>query len=111
MMKIKLTNKQVKAAFYNIRCAGYCELQHLLRGTQPVAYTCGIYGWNYDVYEVHGITICTGYRNMPGTRLIETSKFEEAARNIWEDYNRPWDERQKEVYKLLENFCKINGGY
>lgn len=111
MMKIKLTNKTVKSAFRNIRRAGYCELQHLLRGTQPVAYTCGIYGWNYDVYEVHGITICTGYRNMPGVSLIETSEFEEAARNIWEDYNRPWDERQKEVYELLENFCKINGGY
>jgi hypothetical protein len=32
---------------------------------RPVAYSAGTYGWNFDVYEVGGVAICTGYRGMP----------------------------------------------
>lgn len=61
--------KRLVNGSYNVKCAGYCDLSYLLNNHSPIAYTCGVYGWNFDVYEVYGVTICTGYRNMPGARL------------------------------------------
>lgn len=86
-------------------------MSYLLNNHSPIAYTCGIYGWNFDVYEVYGVTICTGYRNMPGARLKKISEYEEKARAIlsWED-KRPFEEKQIAVENLLKEFCKLNGG-
>lgn len=110
-MKFKTTTKAIKNGYFNVKCAGYCDVYYLLRNHSPIAYTCGVYGWNYDVYDVHGVTICTGYRGMPGTRLEQISEYEQKARAIWNDYNKPYDEQKAETEKLLIEFCKINGGY
>ena len=110
-MKIKLTNKEVKALYPNIKSAGYCEIQTLLRGIEPVAYTCGVYGWNYDVYNINGLTICTGYRGMPGERLEKCSEYEEKAAAIWGNYSITYDDRAEQVKQLLKEFCSINGGF
>lgn len=110
-MKVKTTRKAIVNGSYNVKCAGYCDLSHLLNNHSPIAYTCGVYGWNFDVYEVYGVTICTGYRNMPGARLQKISEYEEKARAIlsWED-KRPFEEKQIAVENLLKEFCKLNGG-
>ena len=52
------TNKQNRLA------VGYCDAQNLLKAHNPYAYTCGVYGWNYDVYEAYDMYICTGYRSI-----------------------------------------------
>lgn len=110
-MKVKTTRKAIVNGSYNVKCAGYCDLSHLLNNHSLIAYTCGVYGWNFDVYEVYGVTICTGYRNMPGARLQKISEYEEKARAIlsWED-KRPFEEKQIAVENLLKEFCKLNGG-
>lgn len=110
-MKYKTTAKALRESANNLRCAGYCDLSNLMRAHEPVAYTCGVYGWNFDVYEVHGLTICTGYRGMPGKRLEGIAEYETKAGDIWDDYSRPYDERREEIEKLLHEFCKVNGGY
>ena len=61
---------------------GYCEAYYLLLNHSPIAYTCGVYGWNFDVYEVYGKTICTGYRNMCGRRANNTREYEKRAEEI-----------------------------
>ena len=61
-MKLQTTNKQIKANFYKIIRIGYCDAQYLLNYKNPFAYTCGIYGWNADFYEIGNICISTGYR-------------------------------------------------
>lgn len=110
-MKIKTTRKAIVAGSVNVKCAGYCDLAHLLRNHSPIAYTCGVYGWNFDVYEVYGVTICTGYRNMPGSRLEGIGEYEKKARDIWSwDNKTPFEEKQKQVESLLKEFCKLNGG-
>lgn len=110
-MKVKTTRKAIVNGSYNVKCAGYCDLSYLLNNHSPIACTCGVYGWNFDVYEVYGVTICTGYRNMPGARLQKISEYEEKARAIlsWED-KRPFEEKQIAVENLLKEFCKLNGG-
>lgn len=102
-MKCKTTRKAIVAGSPHLVSAGYCDLQTLLRYHSPVAYTCGVYGWNFDVYEVHGLTICTGYRNMPGRRANNIGKYEQAARDALErlDYT---DARDK-IEQLLAEFC------
>lgn len=57
---------------------GYCELQSLLSCADPEAYTAGVYGWNFDVYQIGGLTICTGYRGMIGAD-VDTAAAEKAA--------------------------------
>ena len=110
-MKYKTTAKALRENAYNLRSAGYCDLQNLLRARDANAYTCGVYGWNFDVYDVYGLTICTGYRGMPGKRLDDISDYEAKAGAVWSDYTKSYDERREEVEQLLRDFCKANGGY
>ena len=116
-MKVKTTRKSIvnSTPKTKLKCAGYCDLQALLRNHEPAAYTNGIYGWNFDVYEVYGLTICTGYRGMPGTRLDSISEYEKQASEIWGDYYNykgadGYERQRNEVEKLLKEFCKKNGG-
>lgn len=111
-MKFKTTTKAIKNGFNNVKCAGYCDLQHLLQYTDPVAYTCGVYGWNYDIYCINGVTICTGYRGMPGERLQGISEYEAKARAIlsW-DNKASYEDKVKAIETLLKEFCILNGGY
>ena len=110
-MKVRTTRKAIVNSSTNIKCAGYCDLQFLLTNHQPVAYTCGIYGWNFDVYEVYGVTICTGYRGMPGTRAEGIHEYEKQAKEIWHNYNLSDEERKEKIETILRDFCKLNGGY
>lgn len=110
-MKYKTTTKALREGSCNLRCAGYCDLSYLLRGHEPIAYTRGVYGWNFNIYEVYGLTICTGYRGMPGKRLEGIVEAENKAMSIWTDYSKLCEEKYEAVEKLLHEFCKANGGY
>lgn len=113
-MKYKTTAKAIREGSVNPRSAGYCDLYWLLNNHSPVAYTCGVYGWNFDVYEVYGLTICTGYRGMIGPRLEHISEYEKKAKDIIcgkAGDGMTYEERREAVKKLLHEFCKANGGY
>lgn len=105
-MKFKTTTKAIKAGTPSnfLRCAGYCDLSNIFRNHSAVAYTAGVYGWNYDVYEIGGKTFCTGYRGMPGQRANNIGKYEQAAAAIWSDYSKSYEERAAEVEKLCAEF-------
>lgn len=111
-MKYKTTAKAIKNGCINVKCAGYCDLQYLLQNHSPVAYTCGVYGWNFDVYDVYGVTICTGYRGMPGERLQGIMEYEQKAMDVlaWENRAETYDEKREHVERLLKEFCVLNGG-
>ena len=65
-MKFKTTRKAIVNGSSNIVCAGYCDLSHLLTNHSPIAYTCGVYGWNFDVYErQEHAQECTDNENNP----------------------------------------------
>ena len=112
-MKYETTIKAIREGSANPRAAGYCDLQCLLVNHEPVAYTCGAYGWNFDVYEVYGLTICTGYRRMVGPRLAHIGEYEKRASKLlsWENNNMSYEEKREAVENLLHEFCKANGGY
>lgn len=102
-MKIRVTRKYILETYANIKCAGFGDLHYLLQYHEPFVYTAGIYGWNFDVYYVYGVTICTGYRNMPGKRLNGIEVYEQKAKDAT-------GSREK-VERVLMEFCKLNGGF
>lgn len=112
-MKYRTTIKAIRENACNPRSVGYCDLQHLLNNHSPNAYTCGVYGWNFDVYEIYGLTICTGYRGMVGPRCEGIAEYEEKAAKIlsWENKEMTYDEKREAVENLLHEFCKLNGGF
>ena len=106
-MKVKTTRKAIVNSSSNIVCAGYCDLSYLLSNHSPIAYTCGVYGWNFDVYEIDGLTICTGYRGMPGRRANNIGAYEEKARQIMSWENKiSFEEKQEQLEQLLHEFIK-----
>ena len=105
-MKYKTTRKAVVNGSVNIVSAGHCDLATLLRNHSPSAYTCGVYGWNFDVYEVYGLTICTGYRGMPGRTANNVHEYERRACEIYDEPRGSWEEKDARVEELLREFCE-----
>ena len=107
-MSFKTTRKSIvnSTASKDLLSVGYCGLVTLLKNHSPIAYTCGVYGWNFDVYNVYGKTICTGYRNMPGRKANSEAVYEEKARAISDNYDLSWEERRDRIESLLKEFCE-----
>nr|DAF49273.1 MAG TPA: hypothetical protein [Caudovirales sp. ctrNG92] len=103
-MKFRTTRKAIVNGSARIVYSGYCELSNLLRNHSPIAYTCGVYGWNYDVYVINGLTVCTGYRGMPGRYANNIIEYEAKARLIMDEYSKPYEERAAAVEKLLHEW-------
>jgi hypothetical protein len=93
-MKYKTTAKELKSGYYNIISVGYCELQTLLNYKSPIAYSAGTYGWNFDVYDINGIAIVTGYRSMP-------SQHSKASYDLVREYEQKAHGKTKEELDVL----------
>lgn len=105
-MKYRTTAKAIRQNCSNVVCAGYCDLQTILRNHSPSAYTCGIYGWNFDVYHVYDITITTGYRGMVGRRANNIDIYEAKAREIYDNRSISYEECSERIEALLKEFCE-----
>ena len=62
MTKYRTTDREQRDSNSIVLGFGYCEIQNITRFLSPNAYTCGVYGWRADFYEMDGYTISTGYR-------------------------------------------------
>lgn len=84
-MKIQTTQKEIKGAFNNIISIGYCDAWYLLRHMGPTFYTCGVYGWNSDIYIINNNTcIVTGYRPFGNLKLDNIRELNEKARGYYD---------------------------
>lgn len=99
--KMKTTRKQLNRCFSRIFWCGYCDLQNILHNDSPKFYNCGIYGWNYDVYDLGNIAITTGYRGMFGEQIPSEiiSKYDKEAREIVES-PLSWKNHDEYVAKM-----------
>lgn len=107
-MKTRTTAKAIRQTYGPKLAIDYCGAQYLLRNHQPIAYTCGTYGWNFDVYSVNGITICTGYRGMVGKhpKYELLAEYERLAQFTWEDRSLSYEERSSIVEQFLADFLQ-----
>jgi hypothetical protein len=109
--KKDITNKY--SGYYYQVCIGYCDMQYLLNYENPIAYTCGTYGWNADIYDVsdivgYNVCIVTGYRPFGNIRLDYDKKheYEKRAEQIVHDYKRDFEERKKELQTMIADLIK-----
>ena len=105
-MKFKTTAKEVRAYNEAIRFS-YCAIQHLMAGREPNAYTCGVYGWNADVYIFGSFALVTGYRPFgrdPRLSYEEIRGFDKRAEALLHDRARSYEERMDAVEKLRNEF-------
>lgn len=110
MAKARVTRKWVRDNFYCCS-AGYCDLQNLLHYVSADYYTCGVYGWNCDIYTFGDYAITTGYRGMIDNvskdyhALIR--KYDDKARGLLSKmWDVPADELKAEVNYLLKEFLQ-----
>ena len=108
-MKIKTSRKHIHQVWGKVFYCGYCDLQYIMRGEEPMYYNAGVYGWNFDVYcdYKRDIAITTGYRNMTGKRIPDEliEKYTKEAKKILENqWAKPYDEYMAEI---AENRAKF----
>lgn len=106
-MKYKTTAKELKEYPYGLIKVPYCDAQHLLyfQG-EATAYSCGVYGWNFDVYHVGDLRICTGYRGMPGRASELVRVYDKKAKRILNDRSRSYESRKRGVTRILRNYIR-----
>ena len=110
MAKVKTTAKAIKNAYCNIITIGFCGMQHLLSYFTPAYYTCGVNGWNCDVFIVDDNTvIATGYRPVSGNlhsyELVE--KYDEKAqKEIYGRWDIDYQEQKRIASQMLSDFVK-----
>lgn len=110
-MKVKVTKKQIVDNYCHIISVGYCDLQDLLKFKKASYYTCGVYGWNNDIYDLGcGVVIVTGYRpfgNIKASYYHLTKKYNEKAKKVYNKYydNKiKYETKEKQIDKLLKEF-------
>lgn len=126
MMKVKITNKDLRQGYYTISL-GYCDAQDILKFQAARFYNYGLYGWNYDVYEIDwNIAICTGYRpiksvpekiNQEAAAIIRKYNKKAAGLNSWDyksyaNYRRSIERlynRMVNELKEVVNYSTVNG--
>lgn len=95
----------------NMVALSYCQCQHTLNffGEHfKVGYNSGIYGWNYDLYRIHGVDIVTGY-NVPYTQYSDKAKKEKfialenkVSKCSLEEYRENKEKWKKEFLRIFE---------
>lgn len=113
MYKIKTTKKEVKKNPWIIS-VGYCDMQHLLRYQNPIAYSTRREGWACDYYDINhnkqhnNIIISTGYSplNNKNTKFDYKvlREYENKAKDILHNNDIGIKETEKLINKLLDDF-------
>ena len=102
-MKSQITKLSVKNSFNSILSLGYCDIQYLTYYKRPFGYSCGVYGWSCDYYDIENVCLSTGYSPIGENVDYELiKKYELKAQKIVIDYNL--DYKVKKVNKLLVEF-------
>lgn len=113
-MNFKVTRKEVQENFRKVYCVSFEQASELLSPCTRLGFNSGVYGWNFDVYdmgqisdELEGVAICTGYRNLFGKRLEYVDSYEKEAERIF-SCNISYEEKKATVTKLLYGLLHDN---
>ena len=108
MAKFRVTRKDLQRNYGRIIAVGYCGACNLLRYSNPVGYGCGVYGWNFDVYEVGGVAICTGYRPAGrGANWEILKEYERKAEKVASRKGWTRETKARKVAELLRKFVEL----
>lgn len=89
---------------------GYCKMFNLLRDLEPFAYYSNDYGWRFDLYEVNGVYISTGYgpigREFSKETNEEIKALELEAKKLYSNI-LDYGERTARRAELLKKACAL----
>jgi hypothetical protein len=112
-MKTKVTRKEINRRYASVYRCGDCALYPLFESLDAVGYNCGVYGWNYDLYDIGGIAITSGNRGMFGDvlpeecrRILKNARAYCRAGNPGRDRARRW----AYIARARRNFVKALRG-
>lgn len=108
-MKTRISKKDLRSMYSKVITLGTQCPNNMLRFHNPDYYTCGVYGWNFDAYDIDGVLIVWGDRNTFGKRAdYDRIKFyEEKAKKICDElYTRTMklDSIRTRLDALLKDF-------
>ena len=95
---IQTTKRSVMNGYSRVLAIPYCQLWNLLRYEDPIAYTCGMYGKNADIYIFDNTVISTG--NRPFGRHVDYKLIESF------DKLAESKKTKEEVSALIKEFIK-----
>lgn len=105
-MKVKVTQKIVKAGHQHVLSVGYCDLQFLLRTREANYYTTRTEGWAADIYSVGTVAIVTGYKTFgdidPSYELCRL--YDGKAQDVWSNHSLKYEEKKEIIEQLLHEF-------
>lgn len=64
-MKEHITRKKVRESFTAVVLCDEINNIADLCGIPPEYYNAGVYGWNWNLYNMDGVAVVGGYRNYP----------------------------------------------
>lgn len=107
-MKYHITKKQVYNNYSRVYVcnAGRWDNFRASVNLSPVAYNCGVYGWNWDLWEFGSRAIVAGYRSFPAAAELPEKadrilkNFEKRAR-VADRWSATWEQYKK---RALRNF-------
>lgn len=105
-MKQKATRNTIKRNYNNILNVGYANLENLFYYDEAKFYNAGVYGWNWNAYELDKNTcIITGYRNTLGNDIDHNYivKINNKAREIVKD-SISYEDKIKQLEELKQEF-------
>ena len=106
-MKYRTTRKDT-LRWYDCYMVYYCDLQDLLYYRNASAYTCGVYGWNADIYTFGDTAIVTGYRpfgRKTDSKIIRA--YNDLAKTIRNEYRYTWKEQEELLDQLIDEFLEV----
>lgn len=111
-MKIKTTTKELKKRYGHRHALIIPDGmgQNLFSEHDMHAYTCGVYGWNYDAYFLNNYVILRGYRGMFGVDVDSEiiSKYDHMASDLKKAYfiGGNYKELHAKIADLQADFLK-----
>lgn len=106
-----MTKKELIQECSNVVRVGYCGLQYLCRSYQTVeiGHNSGVYGWNWTAYllrhsDGRSVAICTGYRSLTGENVKGLEKFENAAREVAQNFDTNYGEKEVLYQNVIDSF-------
>ena len=104
----RLTLSQIRSWGEDNIQIGYAYLQNLFYYTDRIGYHAGVYGWNFDAYEIGGNKIImTGYRSMFGRKpKVNIRPYEDRAREIMNDWGLSTDAKCHLLDKLIADLAE-----
>lgn len=106
-----LTRNEIRRQYKTVIQLGYCDIYELTRQLKKIGYNAGVYGWNYDAFELDWDTcIITGYRTFSKGTIRLSSEFiqniENKTKKIIDDNYSNYDEQLEQIDLLKNEFLR-----